>query len=170
LEVPSNSGAMNHMNTESFRGPIRQLYSSLSEITENIRYISNEMPKLTIPQSERSRIENVCANFESAIYDVRKEIRNLEDKLGMHPGEEPFESELNPDPRVTMRFIQQWLRTEIEAMHELVVHLENVSMDDHALGIPFLLVAGSAVNILGAYATIRLSLESIEASLERKGA
>ena len=159
------------MNTEAFRGPIGQLYSSLAEIAENIDYIRTELLPLNIPQGERLHIQRVCEGFKGAVYDVRKEIRNLEDKLGMHPGEDPFDPEIiNPDPRVTMGFIEQWLRTEIEAMHQSVLHLDKLSKDDRALGGAYLLVGESATNILNAYSTVQESLSNIGAHLERKGA
>ena len=75
------------MNSEAFRVAIGQLYSSAGEIAGNIANIRKELPSLTIPQAEKLRIGKVCEEFEGAVYDVRKEIRNLEDKLGMHPGE-----------------------------------------------------------------------------------
>jgi len=102
---------------------------------------------------------------------VRKEIRNLEDKLGMHAGEEPFDPEINnPDPLVTIGFINKWLGTEIEAMHQTVLHLDGLSKDDHALGGAYLLVAESAENILTAYSNVQVSLVRIREMLAHKGA
>ncbi len=159
------------MNSEAFRVAIGQLYSSAGEIAGNIANIRKELPSLTIPQAEKLRIGKVCEEFEGAVYDVRKEIRNLEDKLGMHPGEEPFDPDIkNPDPRATMGFIDRWLRTEIEAMHQTVLHLDGLSKADRALGGAYLLVAESAANILNGYSTVQDALSSIRAALEVKGA
>lgn len=159
------------MNAEALQGQISRLYSSLAEIAGNIDYIRDELPRLAIPNVERLRVENACAKFAWTVYDVRKEIRNLEDKLGLHPGEEPFDPGIiNPDPRVTMNFISDWLLTEIEAMHQTVVHLENLSKETAALGIVYILVTESATNILNAFSTVQDTLGSIGAHLERKGA
>ena len=159
------------MNAQVLRCHIDQLYSSIAEIAENINYIRNELPSLSISHTDQLRVDNLCEQFRSALYDVRKEIRNLEDKLGLRRSEDPFDSNINnSDPLVTMGFIERWLWTEIEVMHQSVLHLDKLSKDDHALGGAYLLVAESAANILNAYSTVRKSLGSIKASLEQSDA
>jgi len=159
------------VNSDAYHGPVGQLYSSIAKMAGNIDYIRNELPTLIIPQAEKLRIGQICEEFEGAVYDVRKEIRNLEDKLGMHPGEAPHDPDIkNPDPAVTMGFIDRWLRSEIEAMHQTVLHLDQLSKDDRALGGAYLLVSESAANILNAYSNLQESLGKFGALLERNGA
>ena len=159
------------MNAEVFRALVAQIHSSVAEIGGNIDFVRDELPVLTIPEAEQLRIVEVCEGFEGALYEVRKEIRNLEDKLGMHAGQEPFDPDIkNPDPLVTIGFIDRWLWTEIEAMHQTVLHLDRLSKDDHALGVAYLLVAESAANVLTAYSSVQVSLSRIRDALAHKGA
>lgn len=158
------------MNNKAFQDLIKKLYASLAEIAQNVDYILINLPSLTILHTERLNIERTCEEFKSAVYDVRKEIRNLEDKLGLHPDEDPFDPGINnPDPYVTMNFIDKWLCTRIYTMHQTVQHLEKLSMDTGASNSAYVLVAESAVNILNAYSAIKESLGSIGAELDRKG-
>ena len=153
-------------------GPcIGQLYTALSEIAGNIEYMRQAFPADDLPDADHKRLDHLCGEWEGAIYDVRKEIRNLEDKLGMHPGEEPFDPDImNPDPHVTMGFINDWLWTEIEAMNQTIVDLRPRAGDTDALGSIWLLVTESAVNILNAFSVMQKSLASIAAEHQRTGA
>ena len=158
------------MSLAMYTASIAELYSSLADIAANVNYIQDELPVCDLSDAERSHIGKTCEEFEGAIYDVRKEIRNLEDKLGMHPGQPPFDPDIrNPDPQVTMGFIGDWLLTEIKAMHETVLRLQAASSVAPDHGRAYLLVGESATNILRAYANARQALDAIGAQLEQKG-
>ena len=153
--------------TSPFAEPVSSLYASLSDVSANIHYVEKALPTISIDDSERSQIVELCDEFHSALYDVRKEVRNLEDKLGMHPGEEPFDPDIvNPDPKVTMSFIDEWMRDAIVLMHGTVKKLEALSTSK-ADGGAYLLVAESAVNILGAYSAIKDALAAIESEINK---
>ena len=153
-----------------YTAPIALLHASIADIAENISYIERELPGLKLPDSTRLHIGQTCATFQSTLYDVRTEIRNLEDKLGMHPGQPPFDPDIkNPDPRVTMGFIADWLWIDIEGMHRTVSRLEEVSKAAPDLGSAYLLVAESATNILSAHMNVKDALDMIGGQLEHEG-
>ncbi len=155
------------MSHQIFNERILKLYASHTEMAANIVYIRRELQKLRMADDIRDEIVQMCDNFDSALYDVRKEVRTLEDKLGMHPGEEPFDPGVtNPDPRVTMEFIRNWLWSEIERLHAIVTRLERDSKGAADIGSVYVLVAESAVNILRAFTTLKEALEVITTTLD----
>lgn len=148
-----------------FNQAIHELYQSVSEIGANLEYITKEIPALNVSQELRKQVADVCEEFRSCLYDVKKEIRNLEDKLGMHPGEEPFDPNItNPDPKVTIGFIRNWLRRSIDEMHSLITGLENPK-EANTTGL-YILCAESGANILKAYQQIGEALDSIGRTLD----
>ena len=137
-------------------------------IIQNLTYIVNELQTLTVAEGLKNEIIGVCQTFTSTLYDVNKEIRNLEDKLGMHPDDEPFDSSIvNPDPKVTMGFIDHWISREVQAMHKLVVKLQALAHVDGSLIGVKVLVMESATNILNAYKDINKELSFILEHLDK---
>ena len=155
------------MNATIFTKPVLTLYRSLDEIAANLAYIRRELPVLGTGDVVRAAITGMCDEFDSALYDVRKEVRTLEDKLGMHPGEEPFDTDVvNPDPKVTLFLIETWLSRELESLHTVVKELERGAEREQALGIIFVLMAESGANILKAFGKIRERLKFIAVKLD----
>ena len=155
------------MNANFFTEPVLTLYRSLDEIAANLAYISRELPSLKMGDVVRSTITGMCNEFDSALYDVRKEVRTLEDKLGMHPSEEPFDPDvMNPDPKVTLGLIERWLSRELESLHTVVKELERGAEREPALEIIFVLVAESGGNILRAFGAIRERLKFIAVKID----
>ena len=155
---------------ETYTASVSELYQSLAEIAANVGFIQSELPACNLSDTQRSNIVEKCEGFVEAIYDVRKEIRNLEDKLGMHPGEPPFDPDIvNPDPLVTTGFIADWLMTEIMAMHETVVRLQEASKVSPDHGRAYLLVGESATNILRAYGNVQSVLATIKTQIQPTG-
>ena len=155
------------MNATIFTEPVLTLYRSLNEIAANLAYISREQPTLAMSDVVRDAITGMCSEFDSAIYDVRKEVRTLEDKLGMHPGEEPFDSDVvNTDPKVTLSLIETWLRRELERLNTVVKELERGAEREPTLVITYVLVAESGANILKAFGEIRERLKFIEVKID----
>ena len=150
------------MNTDILVEPIATLRRSTSLISENLSYIQKELPELHAPENLRDEIIAACRDFEAAIWDVNSEIRNLEEKLGMCPGEPET---ANPDPRVPIGLIGRWMRAEIERMHQLVIKLRELASEDANMGGLEVLVTESAANILYAHKDIRDSLDLITAHL-----
>ncbi len=82
---------------------ISKLYTATSDILSNLQYICAELPDLKTAGVTRDAILKVCGDFEWEILDIRMEIRRLEDNLGLHPGEEPFQHGMeSDDPTETM--------------------------------------------------------------------
>jgi hypothetical protein len=157
------------MNTSIFIQPISNLYQRNDVINRNLAYIQKELPTLSIPAEIRDEISTVCDKFQWTLSDVRKEIRSLEDKLGMHPGEKPFDPHsVNPDPQVTIGFIQRWILEELQTLHELVQKLDKLAeQDSQSYDLVGLLVRESATNILKAYLGTQNDLKFIVGQLEQ---
>ena len=152
----------------TFARLVADLHSLLEDIGANVSYIQKELPALKVSRVERKRIDESCTEFQDAIYDVGKEILNLEDKLGLHPGQEPFDPNItNPDPRVTMGFIASWLLAEIETMHQTVLRLDLAAAKAPTNGGVYLLVSESATNILRSYNKIKKILNAIHGQLDK---
>lgn len=150
---------------ESLGQPISDLYELTSEIEANLNYILKEIRTLDAPKNLEDRVCTVCEEFENTLRDVKKEIRVLEDKLGMHPGEEPFDpGVVNPDPKVTIGLIDLWLGKSIDQMHNLIKSLEG-SKDPDTITV-YVLCAESGANILNCYRQIKDNLDLIAKRLE----
>jgi len=150
------------VNTDIFVEPIAALRRSTGLISENLSYIQKELPQLHAPEDLRDEIITACRDFEAAIWDVNSEIRNLEEKLGMCPGEPETP---NPDPGVTIGLIDGWMRAEIVTFHQLVTKLRDLKSEDASVAGLKILVTESAANILHAYKDIRGNLDLITAHL-----
>lgn len=144
---------------------IGALYRALDDIAGNVAFVEGELPKVALRATDRAAVLDRMREFDGAIHDVRTEIRNLEDKLGLHPGEPPQDPDIaNPDPRATMRLIRNWRWTEIEALDPLVRRLQATAKVDIAFGLASLLVGESATNILNAFNAVEAALAHIEAT------
>jgi len=155
------------MGSEIFIEPVSSLYRLLEEISGQIAFIRRELPSLEMSKQIRPAISGMCEDFDSTLYDVRKEVRTLEDKLGMQPGEEPFDPDVNPDPRATLSLIRSWLRTELESLNRIVTKLQTREERGSATGAVFILVAESGAGILRAFGSIENILAFIESKLTR---
>lgn len=146
------------------------IWTSLQEMQSNVSYMGREQAGIAMPDAVRADLAEVLGEFDNLIYDLRTEARNLEDKLGMHPGEEPNDPDIvNPDPRVTMGFLREWPLESFQMLDAVVRELEKLTESDKAAGIAYLLVAESAVNLLGAHAALQGALDRIGAILEQSG-
>jgi hypothetical protein len=150
------------VNTDVLVEPIAALRRSTGLISENLSYIQKELPQLHAPENLRDEVATACRNFEAAIWDVNSEIRNLEEKLGMCPGEPET---LNPDPGVTIGLIDGWMRAEIVTLHQLVTKLRDLESEDANMQGLEILVTESGANILHAYKDLRDNLDLITAHL-----
>lgn len=147
-----------------FGAPISELYRLVSEIDVNVTFMQREVDTLDVSQGVKEQVLAVCEQFRSTLYDVKKETRTLEDKLGMHSGEEPFDPDVvNRDPVSTMGFIEQWLQQDIEILHKLIKRLEESKGSDGS--VVFVLCAESGVNILNSYRGIKEALALIRQGL-----
>lgn len=87
------------------------IWSSLQEMQSNVIYMRREEAGLALADEPRAALGQVLDELDGLLHDLRTEARNLEDKLGMHPGEPPNDPDIrNHDPRVTMAFLREWTR------------------------------------------------------------
>jgi hypothetical protein len=137
------------------------IWTALSEMQSNVDYMRRELPKMSLTTDFEKELVAVLGEFDSLLFDLRTEARNLEDKLGMHPGDAPFDPGIvNPDPRVTMRFLREWPIETFQMLNAVVQKL------DLAAGSAYILVAESAVNMLNARRAMLAALERLDV-LER---
>jgi hypothetical protein len=155
------------MALDTYAVPISELHESTTAMLHNLTFIQKELPTLELVDDLTNEIVAVCQRFEWTLRDIRKEIYILEDKLGMHPGKEPFDpAVVNADPKATMSLIERWVTEETQAMDTLVKKLWTLSGQDKGLGTVSVLVTESAANILNARARVKEALSSISAQLE----
>lgn len=143
------------------------LRTGLEEISANVEYVLKELPgiRASIGGPVADDAGAVFMDFRGCVYDVRAEIINLRDKLGLGTPGEPSDPDIkNPNPRVTAGFIRNWLHADFEKLHALVQRLD-AAKDDPGAGLAYLLVAGSAANMLNAFLGIVTTLEELEARL-----
>jgi hypothetical protein len=121
---------------------------------------------LPISDAARASLKKVLDEFDGLLYDLRTEARNLEDKLGMHPGEPPNDPDIrNPDPRVTLGFLCEWPRETFRMLDAVMRELERLAKGDLVSGSAYILVAESAVNMLNSNNDMQDALERIGANI-----
>lgn len=153
-----------------YEDDVAVIWASLQEMQSNVGYMRREQVGLAMPDAVRADLGKVLGEFDSLLYDLRTETRNLEDKLGLHPGEAPNDPGIvNPDPRVTMGFLREWPRESFLMLDAVVRELAELAEGDQAAGIVYILVAESAVNMLNANTAQLEALERIGATLEKAG-
>jgi len=146
---------------------IGTVHASLAEVQSNVSYMRREQAGIPISDAARNSLKKVLDEFDGLLYDLRTEARNLEDKLGMHPGEPPNDPDIrNPDPRVTLGFLREWPRETFQMLDVVVRALERLAAGDRATGSAYLLVAESAVNMLNAHKDVLEAVDRTEALLQ----
>jgi hypothetical protein len=147
---------------------VSKLYAATSQILSNLRYICDELPNIPTTAETRDAILKVCDDFQWEVLDIRMEIRRLEDNLGLHPGEDPFQHGMeSQDPRETMRFIHDWLGPQLRAMHDLVTRAHAQAEHHPEAALLAILLAESASNIIHAAIAIRDALDVITTTLNQ---
>lgn len=156
-----------NMNIDIHSAQVAALWEAADDMAGNIAFIEGELPGLGLPDAERERIAEACSYFVNELYDVRTEIRNLEDKLGLHPGEEPYDPDIvNPDPRGTMELITDALMRGIECMGGLVSRLQGTPYGTPGISLALSLVMESATNIFHACSRANKAFAVIKAHLD----
>jgi hypothetical protein len=136
------------------------------ELGSNASYMRGELENLGCSSDRKARIEHLCVELEGLAYDLRAEVYNLQDKLGLRPGEEPWDPDIaNPDPRVTLGFFRDWPGAVFEEMNDLVQTL-NKDGEKEGSSLHFMLVAESGANMLNAHKDVLDAIERIEALLQ----
>jgi len=137
-----------------------------AELAANASYIRGELENLGCSSDRKSGIEHLCGELDGLAYDLRAEVHNLQDKLGLRPGEEPWDPDIvNPDPRATLGFFREWPGAVFQEMNDLVQALDKDGKSGGS-SLPFILVTESGVNVLNAHKDVLDAIERIEALLQ----
>ena len=119
--------------------------------------IAAQLPSREIAESQRADITKFCKEFAAAMTAVRDAIRILEDKLGMHPGEQAYDpTVLNREPVITIFLISKWLREQNDRIQAIVPRSE---------GGAYTLMARAAVNVVKANEDAQDVLTAIRSEL-----
>ncbi|MBX9903965.1 MAG: hypothetical protein K2Y31_06365 [Burkholderiales bacterium] len=142
---------------------LSSLHGHLTGLNGEIFYVLRECNNANIPADVADRITKVFEAFFGTVqHDVRAEVLNLEDKLGLRPGLKPYDPDIkNPDPRVTIGFIRDWLHADFVDLDQLVKELKG----NNALG--YILVSETGANMLNIHGDIVDGLRRIESILSQ---
>jgi len=136
---------------------IPRLQWSVSEMAVTVEDIAAQLPSRDIAESQRADITKFCKEFAAAMTAVRDAIRILEDKLGMHPGEQPYDpTVLNREPVITIYLISKWLGEQNDRIQVIVPRSE---------GGAYTLMARAAVNVAKANEEAQDVLTAIRSEL-----
>lgn len=149
---------------------VLSLRTNVLMIDQNASYVLRELPSLrALGEQDRARIREVWDSLSSCCYDAKKEVRNLEDKLGLHGDDEWFDPDIsNDDPRVTTDFITSWLNDDIQKIDELVRALDQ-SKNRPGCSVAYILVAESAMNVLHSMQSIYDAVDQVHALAPVRG-
>ncbi len=150
------------MNRAAFSTLTSEVSTAIDVILENAAFIAKETPTLTVSQNRKAEVLEICNAFEETlIFDVRKEVGTLADKLGLHPGEEPLDPNVvNPDPLVNIRFIREWTWQEIAKLDRVIRNLPEDTKGTEEIQFAILL-RESGANILSAYERLCAATDEI---------
>ena len=136
---------------------IPRLQWSVSEMAVTVEDIAAQLPSRDIAESQRADITKFCKEFAAAMTAARDAIRILEDKLGMHPGEQPYDpTVLNREPVITIYLISKWLGEQNDRIQVIVPRSE---------GGAYTLMARAAVNVAKANEEAQDVLTAIRSEL-----
>jgi hypothetical protein len=135
-------------------------YMAIENIFGNLQFIEKELVNVSPASELEKEITKVISHFLGEMYDVR----DFYSKLGHLYNIFLFdilvmETEIEADPAL---FIMQTLRHEANALHELVMQLQNkmeAQKEPNEIGGCYVLISESAVNI---YESINEIFETID--------
>lgn len=116
------------------------------EMASNAEYIRNELPHVTLPPGLGETLIDACDELVSAKFDVISELSGLDDLLGTEGG--------SPEILAKLERILTHMDDAAIRLHPVVMTLGEAAAGDSRYGLAFLLVAESAVNVLGAHEAI----------------
>jgi hypothetical protein len=155
------------MSNLSFANHVSGLNRCLADIAANLAYVRQELLALNVSAAVGAEVLAMRDEFAAALDDVRSEVRILEDKLGMHPDEDPFDPNvLNADPKATTALIEKWLRREIDSWDAMARRLDQEAKRLPELTALLVLLTESGANICNAFAEITERLKSIVNSID----
>lgn len=152
-----------------FKPEVRQLEVFLGRVEATERFLRLSVDQLDAGPKVKGIINGLCPELVGLVYDLRSEVRNLEDKLGLRPGLEPWDPDIkNPDPRVTMDFFRNWAYDSLMVFDEGLKHLDPGSGKETANAQAYLMVANFGTGLWNAYNDMLAALERVEALLQAR--
>jgi hypothetical protein len=140
---------------------VARLHSCVSEMTAIVQRVMAELPPHDVDQRQRADITKFCSDFEQATRAIQAEIRILEDKLGLHPGEAPYDrSVLSREPIITIYIIRKWLSEEIDSIKAILRRLER--------GAAYRVVARATVDLIRIWIDAESALMTIRVHVTRE--
>ena len=136
---------------------VQALGKPLAEMTDNLTFILDELPKLTMPDDARGRVAATCERFRAAIAEEQARA------LAAVESRPPEIGAADPFPR--LRPIAPRLEEEMRAYDALVQEARNVSGPSALLDV---LLNESGANILRALRDLRDRLARLEANPPEK--
>ena len=99
----------------------------------------------------------------TVLFDLDKEVRTLEDKMGLHPNEEPFDEYAKGVPLVNMEFVRNWLTKDIKQMQNAIQNLQDLTKKDTNIPVAVnVLCMEQGVHILNAFTNILDILDDLK--------
>ena len=99
------------------------LYKNLNTISGSSNFVLEELKNFRLPDKDIYDAFNALRS--TVLFDLEKEVRTLDDKMGLHPSEEPFDEHAKGDPLVNMEFIRNWLTKDILQMQNAIQNLQD---------------------------------------------
>lgn len=145
------------VDTAPIRQPFSRLRESLSELENNVAYVSKELPSLRIAASLRTQIAATCQRFDEALREARSQTGILQDAFSYDAPE--------IDPQAAMDAMSRRLGDAMDSMHRTVGAIEEGGSGDSGLALASILVTESATNMLRAMEGVKSSFRDLHQSL-----
>jgi hypothetical protein len=143
------------MNTTTATDDFQKALSLFGGISNNLVYITEELPSLALPKETEERIVSFSTTFLECLVESDKNIRQLMTVLSSVPSRVP------ENAGHVVETIRGKLSNNVQAMHALVMDLRSYSPERHDLTHLSVLLNESGANILRDFVGIQEILGSI---------
>lgn len=134
--------------------------SCAHEMMKNAMFMEKEFPSIAISKHLRGAIESVCSSLVGTKHDIITELGEIQDLV---------EADASAALESRVDRVVRWLGEELPKLDAVVTSLNAVRVTDSAAGTAYLLVAGSAVNVMQRYGAAADAADAYCDSLVRAG-
>lgn len=131
------------MNPSALQIVMNEARKCAAAMLESGTYIERELPNVRMDEPVRMATVELCSRLVGTKHDIIHELFELDELLASGASDERIKS--------AIARIIDWLGDDIRQMHELVTALDAAAKNDPTRVSAYLLVAGSAVNILNPF-------------------
>jgi hypothetical protein len=131
------------MNPSALQIVMNEARKCAAAMLESGTYIGRELPNVRMDEPVRMATVELCSRLVGTKHDIIHELFELDELLASGASDERIKS--------AIARIIDWLGDDIRQMHELVTALDAAAKNDPTRVSAYLLVAGSAVNILNPF-------------------